>query len=793
MQPFLKKLPLKHLLIIAVYYLIAMLIVGHSPTTLLTRFIGSETSDIYEMARGTWWFKYAVQHGEPLYYQTLLGYPDGIDGSVLMTVPTQYLPISLLSFIVPLNVAYNVIVLLWMAVNGWSMYWLVRYLLNNENDVPALLSGLIYMAFPLFQGHLFDAHAGLMIGWFAPLYIWSLFRLVSAKTQVWRWILTGVLFFYLTTTGHILNSIYILMPVTAAFGLARLYKRDWIGILRIFIMGIIASALLLALLIPAISDATHESAYTETQGFIRYSSDLLAIVTPSFFHPLFQNLEYSRQVLGTNLGEGMGYIGLFVGILVLIGVAKQRDSRWWLMLGLIAWVLSLGPLLKILDKPVSLSLEEYDTYITLPFAFLENLPVFNLARTPARFTFTLAIALAVMAGYGAAWLWQYRRKADQTWRYGLAILLAGLIVFEYQSFFPQPTVTAEIPQAVYDLRERDNIRAVFDVPYQHVLGAKEALFLQTAHQYPLIAGQITRQTPVNPAKLAILQATFDPALLREAGADIVIFHKRRAAEIDLYDSIQTQISAQLGTPIYADDDIAIYTVPLAQNTADKLVTLPMSGTTYNYAELSFFAPESGWIDLTGGLQADNRVVVLLQNGHPIHRWTIGGEADVHVPIYVPERGYYSLRLALNPPCPTRYSETLTCRNLTYDLQANFVSSTDFVAATFADGIILEAATVTVSDTVDVRLLWHFDVPRTPTDIRFVHVLDESGEIAVQSDVPLGDFTSGDIRAETISFAASSLAAGEYTVRVGWYDFNTLMNYQADGQMSVEIGSFRISN
>src|SRR5687767_7938570 len=169
MQPFWKKLPLKQLLIIAVYYLIAIVIVGHSPTTLLTRFIGSETSDIYEMARGAWWFKYAIQHGEPLYYQTLLGYPDGIDGSVLMTVPTQYLPISLLSFIVPLNVAYNVIVLLWMALNGWSMYWLVRYLLNDENDAPALLSGLIYMAFPLFQGHLFDAHAGLMIGWFAPL------------------------------------------------------------------------------------------------------------------------------------------------------------------------------------------------------------------------------------------------------------------------------------------------------------------------------------------------------------------------------------------------------------------------------------------------------------------------------------------------------------------------------------------------------------------------------------------------------------------------------------------------
>ena len=141
MRQFWNKLPYRHLLIIAGYYVIAMLIVGHSPAALLTRFIGSETSDIYEMARGAWWFKYAIQNGEPLYFQTLLGYPDGIDGSVLMTVPTQYLPITFLSFVLPLHVAYNIIVLLWMAFNGWALYYLMRDLLSGESEIPALLAG----------------------------------------------------------------------------------------------------------------------------------------------------------------------------------------------------------------------------------------------------------------------------------------------------------------------------------------------------------------------------------------------------------------------------------------------------------------------------------------------------------------------------------------------------------------------------------------------------------------------------------------------------------------------------
>ena len=793
MQQLWRKFPRKQVLIIAAYYLIAIIIVGNSPATLLTRFIGSDSSDIYEMARGAWWFKYALQHGLPLFQQTLLGYPDGIDGSVLMTVPTQYLPISLLSFVLPLHIAYNAIVLLWMALNGWSMYWLMRYLLADESDVPALLAGLIYMAFPLFQGHLFDAHAGLMVAWFAPLYLWSLFRLVGAKTQVWKWIAAGVLFFYLTTTGHILLSIYVLLPITTAFGLARLYRRDWIGILRIFIVGAIASVILLLLLLPAISDATSETAYTETQGFVRYSSDVLAFMTPSFFHPLFENYDYSRQVLGTNLGEGMSYIGLIVGSLAIVGVVKNRASRWWLMLGVIAWVLSLGALLKVGDKPVSLSLEEYDTYITLPFAFVENLPVFNLARTPARFNFTLALAVAVMAGYGAAWLWHYRWQPNHTWRYVVAIVVAILIVFEYQSFWGQPTVSSEIPQAVYDLRERDDIRAVFNVPYQHVLGAKDALFLQTAHELPLIAGQITRQTPVNPAKLALLQATFDPALLHEAGADIVIFHKQRAAEIDLFDTIQAQIQAQLGEPLYEDERIAIYNVPQTENIVDDLLTLPMYGTTDSYAELNFFAPQTGWIDLTGTLQADNRIVDLLLNNHALHRWTVDGETLVNVPIYVSQRGYYALRLALNLPCPSRYNTTLECRTLSYDLQAEFIGVDSTQTVTFDDGIVLEGATVIVGESVDVRLYWHFDAPRVDTDIRFVHIVDVTGEIVTQSDIPLGNFETGENWAEIVSFAADALTVGEYTVRVGWYDFNTLTNYQVGGQPVFEIGTFSINS
>ena len=113
---------LRHLLIIALYFIVAVIIVGHNPMMLLENFIGTDTGDTYEMARNIWYFKYAIHNGEPLFYQTMLGYPDGIDGIIFMTLPMQYFPMTLLALFLPLPIAYNFIVLLWFALNAWSMY-----------------------------------------------------------------------------------------------------------------------------------------------------------------------------------------------------------------------------------------------------------------------------------------------------------------------------------------------------------------------------------------------------------------------------------------------------------------------------------------------------------------------------------------------------------------------------------------------------------------------------------------------------------------------------------------------
>jgi hypothetical protein len=557
---------IRHLLIIILYFLVALVIVGHNPTVLLEKFIGTDTGDTYEMARNVWYFSYAIRHGEPMYYQTMLGYPDGIDGVIFMTAPLQHFPMWLLALFLPLQIAYNLVVLLWMALNGWSMYWLVCYLLDEESHIPPLIAGLVYLAFPIFQAHLAEGHAGLMIGWPAPLYLWALFRYTRTETHRWQWLAGCILFFYLNVTGHALQVFYVLMPVTGTFLLAKLYQRDWQASRRIMGMGILASMVLVLVLFPAIRSATGETAYTGIGGYVRYSADLLAVVSPSFFHPIFDSLlSYPRRVLGTNWGEGSAYLGILVTILAIIGLMKQKESRWWLLLAGIAWLFSLGSVLKIFDAPIQI----WGRTIPLPFVLLQNLPGFSLARTPARFNFTLAIAMAVMTAYGIRWLVSI---SSDKWRRVIAVFISIVIIWEYQVFWPQPLLESELPQAITDLHDDENVRAVFNIPYQHILAAKDSLYLQTGHELPLIAGQITRTTPVNPAKLAILQATLEPFLLKAVGADIVILHRTRAREIGELATLATQANLQLGSPIYSDERIAIYRVPDETSPSDTLLS-----------------------------------------------------------------------------------------------------------------------------------------------------------------------------------------------------------------------------
>jgi hypothetical protein len=819
-------MPRAHIAVYLFYLVIAVLITWPLVTVFSTHFPGFADGDAHEMTRHIWWFKYALQHGQPLIFQPMLGYPDGIQGVILWSDPLQFFPGWLFAFFLPLPAAYNLFVLLTLALNGWSAYWLVGKLLQGwllplrPTRFPPLLAGLIFMSAPVMQGHLASGHGGLLVQWPLPLLAYTLLKLcgfldysqhsalsTSNSRLITRYSVAAAFLIFLTALGHTLQLIYAVMPLAGILALTLLIRHDWKGLLRLSIVVAAGCALLVLFLLPVLSATFDTTAYTGEMGGVRYSADLLGIVTPSFEHILFGQLEYTHRVLGINIVEGSSYVGIVAGLLSIIAVWKMRPARWWLALAGTAWVLSLGPLLKIFDTPLQTTVDGHPTYITLPWALLYDLPGFSLARTPGRFDFLLALAVAVMAGYGASlvlssqfsvlsgrWLGRYSRLSTQ--HLALSTLafafLAALVLFEYQSFWPLPTYSAEIPRAVYDLAQRNDVRALFDIPWDNMLAAKDALWLQTAHEKPMIGGQVTRSTPVSPAKLTILQQTLDLALLNEAGVDVIIVHKK-------YDKAMVEtVRHHLGAPFYEGEQVALFNVPKSDTASQFTALIPPRDNPVQAVTGFLYVPTSGWVALGGIVKSGGQDIDLSLDHEIIDQWN--GDRALNILLPIQEAGYHTLTIANHLSCPEHDPIVQECRDMTMGnpIPAAFLQAT-FAPVQWEQDLQLAGAILLPpsGNMLRLGLWWHFDQPITDQAVRFVKVLDEQGKQIAGDDHSLGSFTAGEQRVETLQLELpADLAPGTYKVFVGWYAYPDLNRFAVLSDVPgardglAQIGEFR---
>jgi hypothetical protein len=652
-------------------------------------------------------------------------------------------------------------------------------------SVAAFIGGLVFMLFPAIQGHLGAGHTGLLLQWPVPLFVWALLRL---DRHGGRAVLLAAALFMLGALGHTLQVIHTLGPLAALLILRFAWRREWRAAGRALLAVLLGGAALAVFGLPVIRATLGTSAYADESGVVRYSADLLGVVTPSFFHPLFGNWEYTHRVLGINLDEGAAFLGFSGLLLGLLALWKAPRARFWWGVALAAWVLSLGPLLKIFDQPAFIPVDGASSGIALPFAAVMDLPIFSLARTPGRFNFLLALAWAIIIAYAVQWLvaWLFHRLGERRGRFGAWLVTAGLaalLIFEYQTFWPLPLARADVPAEISALRERDDLRAAFDVPWGNLVVAKTGLFLQTEHGLPLIAGQITRRTPVSPAPLTILEETLDPARLRAAGADIVIVHREQDAGAALYQRALTQ----LGPPLFEDARFAVFETPAVEDSPTAFITGFRGGPIADRAETYLYAPERGWWSWAARLAADGREAVLRLNGVVINRWHIDGSQPVSAPFPL-EPGYHILSLSVEPPCPAHVPAGQECRALTAaDVALEAIPQFQPAAsgqwrAPGESGIslTLQAAlpeAARAGEAVRVPLWWSFESARLDTDIRFVHLLGENGVLAAQKDEALGAVAAGETRAEWVTLSLPpDLPPGEYRVYAGWYTYPELVNF-----------------
>ena len=836
-----RALPL--LLALGVYLAVAVGITWPLATRLTTHVAGFGFGDGYEVVRQVWWAREQIAAGRNPFDQPLLVYPDGFTSWLQWTAPLQYLPAALLAFVVSPLAAFNLALLITLALNGLGGYALGLTLTGGQRGA-ALLGGLALMAFPALQGHLSVGHLGIMTLWPSALAARSLWRVLFERAG-WREAVWGGVWVALGVLSYVTQITFVLFPLAAFLLLGALIVAPRTvlrrgepfahqPLARAAAMLALGGALTVPFFAPLLTEEGRaELSSVEEGGRVTFSADALAFVSPSPFGPLGDAglaPDYSRRVLGTNSAEGAAYLGAIPLSLAAIALAKRRGAWVWAVLALGAMLLSLGPLLKWQDQPVTLTIEDIETHVPLPWALLEELPVFDATRTPGRFNLATGVAMGALVSLGAASLFERVRRP--AWRAALGWALGGLILLEYQLFWPFPTDDARQPDYFRALAQADEVRAVLNVPVDDLLVAKLGLYQQTIHGQPLIAGHTLRRTPQDPAVLALLdRAALDGeeadwgtiraenalALLSAAGADRVIVHKAHlddpGAALDWL-----SVTLGLGAPEYEDERLAAYAIPAADPLDSDALPLAPGFEGWSAplqaagARVMFMADEGAWHLYSPAEQFGElvfgaapyrtaRPLSVSLDGELLAAWTVSSEARpgvgfgkdaIRLPLWLAP-GFHTLTFEAPGGC-TPYPFELACWDepalgascapadpptcLSVAFGSPLWEPLDALPTPsdvrFEGGLRLRGSTLEVTGrVVDLRLFWQADGPLPASYALFVHVADPATDQPLaQFDgvpaIPTNDWMNGAQWVSQVQITLpDDLPPGEYALNVGW--------------------------
>lgn len=357
--------------------------------------------------------------------------------------------------------AFNIVWLVSFVAAGYGMYHLVRLLTSHlpssiapagAQEAGAIVAGLFYMLLPFHIAHAQGHFGAMQLGWLVwicvatlalfkkPMFVRSLLLILLVVGQAW-------------TEHHYLLWLGILAVLAGLFYVSAL--RDWWqehSRSRFLVVGtfLIAAALVGFSYLPTIRQATTagSSLALGVQQSIRFSADLFSYVLPAPFHPWWGSTLYTiyGQHFTGNVAEATQFLGFVPLLLVLFFYHRlpERHKHFWALTAAAFAIISFGPRLHVFG---------YVTPIPLPYALLQELPVFSAVRAVARAGVMVGLSMSVLLGLVLAT--QARRAVS-------FIIVALLIVAEFL-FFPTATQSAAT-NAVYPAVTKLSGESIVEVP-----------------------------------------------------------------------------------------------------------------------------------------------------------------------------------------------------------------------------------------------------------------------------------------------------------------------------------------
>jgi hypothetical protein len=753
-----------------------------------------------------WWSRKCLLEGHTPLFTTWLFYPRGVS---LVYHNFAWLNTGLWLPLAPLIgpiAAYNVIFLFNLALGGVGMHLFVYYLTKNHR--AAFLSGLVFAFWPCRMSH-YNHPNMISVGW-VPLFLLFLVQTIREELKLKPALLAAV-FLALTGLARWLHLIF-----AGAMSLAYLVysvllerpcwnRRTSLALALTVGLAVVLMAPLLSPLVVAQVKGGEKSEDIFSTDPALYSTDLVSYFVPDRSHPLFQTWLsdlWSRTRRGS-------YLGYSVLALAVIGLCKgQRDRFLWLVLGAGLFVLSLGPDLQVGGHRLN---------VVLPYAWVQDWSAVRVVRQPDRFSVLLSLPLAVLAGYGAAWLLP-RLKRPWVW----TVSLSALVLFEYLPW-PYPTVRLSVPPFYEQLAQEPGDFAILDLPMGDRTASKPYMYYATVHQKPLVGGHVSR-LPASaydfidsiPLLYGLHQSNeMDPALgdisrqlsaLADANIRYLILHTKMAPP-EQSARWREWLAIE---PMVEDEEIVVYR------------TQPQYGQDYEFAgELgdgigvikatlsATTLAQDGWLEaeLVWGTQSTPggdwlaRLALVSPSGSeaqwvdfapctgwPTSEWGQDGVARGYGVLRVDPfiaGGVYTVTVGLlDPVTGARVGRSLSVGQVEVQAVERVFERPEVgvpVEALFGDTLrLLGYDLQRAGEALELTLHWQA-VRRMEVSYKFfVHLLDaETGELAAQVDVmprnwgyPTRWWGQGEFVSDEIRLSVSDVAHGTYRLAIGVYDPET---------------------
>ena len=458
----------EHLIVFAAFALLSVLATWPLAAHLSDGVLGPP-GDNYEYVYKIAWFKTALlERGQSPLFQPDVFYPAGYDVSLSETTLSNMamaLPFAILWGEVA---AYNLTILLSFALSGWAMYWLARHLTGSK--IGGAVAGLIFAFSAYRMAHLGAGHLPLMGTQWIPLVFLFAERACHSR-RIRDGALAG-LFFGLTalSSWYYAYMVGLFLAVFAVLRWAQARRESaprgggfMRAVAAILAFVVVAGAMMLPAAIPLLRNAgAGTTEYTNLAYIDQWSASVSDFLWPSVFHPVWGSALADAYI--PNIHEGMLYLGWIGLALALIALWKRRQPglRAYAWLGLIGLILALGTTLHLAGGPLRipvpdgvaqafsramywltgkaalnpLSFGKMDVpgtvVIPMPTLLLYLFfPFFSAMRVPARFGLMAILAVAVLAGGGAAWIAE--RAKTRPLRLALGTALALLLALDLAS------------------------------------------------------------------------------------------------------------------------------------------------------------------------------------------------------------------------------------------------------------------------------------------------------------------------------------------------------------------------